>query len=75
MVKAETGGEQSDEQFVLDLLGATGVLVVHGSGFGTDSRENYFRMVYLASEEILDKAFSQIENFIAAKSRSATPEQ
>ncbi|HET8677896.1 MAG TPA: aminotransferase class I/II-fold pyridoxal phosphate-dependent enzyme [Blastocatellia bacterium] len=75
MVKAEKAGEQSDEQFVLDLLEATGVLVVHGSGFGADSRDNYFRMVYLAGEETLDTAFSRIEAFIASKSRSATLEQ
>ena len=75
MMKADAGGEQSDERFVLDLLEATGVLVVHGSGFGADSRENYFRMVYLAGEEMLSTAFSRIENFITAKSRSATPEQ
>ena len=75
MVKAEKAGEHSDEQFVLDLLEATGVLVVHGSGFGADSRDNYFRMVYLAGEETLDTAFSRIEEFIASKSRSATLEQ
>jgi aspartate/methionine/tyrosine aminotransferase len=75
MVKADKSGEQSDERFVLDLLEATGVLVVHGSGFGADERENYFRMVYLAGEDTLSTAFSRIEEFLAAKSRSATLEQ
>jgi alanine-synthesizing transaminase len=75
MVKADKTGEQSDERFVLDLLEATGVLVVHGSGFGADERENYFRLVYLADEDTLNTAFTRIEEFLAAKSRSATPEQ
>jgi len=74
MVKAEKTTEQPDELFVLDLLEATGVLVVHGSGFGADPRENYFRLVYLANEDTLNTAFHRIADFIAAKSRSATPD-
>ena len=51
----------SAEQFVLDLLEASNVLVVHGSGFGSDPRAGNFRMVYLAGEDLLGSAFDAIE--------------
>lgn len=61
MIKVEDMGDRLDEQFVLDLLEASNVLVVHGSGFGSDPRAGYFRMVYLAGEELLGTAFDAIE--------------
>lgn len=64
MVKVEKLGERTDEQFVLDMLEASGVLVVHGSGFGCDSRAGYFRLVYLANEELLNSALTRIRAFI-----------
>ena len=67
MAKVENLGPLSDEQFVLEMLQGTGVLVVHGSGFGCDSRSGYFRVVYLADEEILNSALSAIGKFIASR--------
>jgi len=61
MIKVDDMGDRLDEQFVLDLLEASNVLVVHGSGFGSDPRAGYFRMVYLAGEELLGTAFDAIE--------------
>jgi len=61
MIKVEAMGDRLDEQFVLDLLEKSNVLVVHGSGFGSDPRAGYFRMVYLAGEELLGSAFDAIE--------------
>ena len=61
MVKTENLGGRTDEQFALDLLEASGVLVVHGSGFGCDPADGYFRLVYLADEKTLDAAFDGIE--------------
>jgi alanine-synthesizing transaminase len=61
MIKVEDMGDRLDEQFVLDLLEKSNVLVVHGSGFGSDPRAGYFRMVYLAGEELLGSAFDAIE--------------
>lgn len=56
---------RTDERLVLDLLEETGVLVVHGSGFGTDpSKHCYFRLVYLAGEEVLDIVFEKIGGFL-----------
>lgn len=61
MIKIADMGDRDDERFVLDLLEASNVLVVHGSGFGSDPRAGYFRMVYLAGEELLGSAFDAIE--------------
>jgi len=61
MVHVEDMGGRSDEQFVLDLLETSNVLVVHGSGFGCDPQDGYFRLVYLADERLLGSAFDGIE--------------
>ncbi|HEX3248472.1 MAG TPA: aminotransferase class I/II-fold pyridoxal phosphate-dependent enzyme [Pyrinomonadaceae bacterium] len=61
MVHVDDMGDRADEQFVLDLLEASNVLVVHGSGFGCDPKDGYFRLVYLADEQLLGKAFDGIE--------------
>lgn len=67
MVKVLDTGGRTDEQFVLDLLQETGVLVVHGSGFGCDPRGGFFRVVYLAGEDSLDYAFSSVRRFLEAR--------
>jgi aspartate/methionine/tyrosine aminotransferase len=66
MIKAEKLGGRTDEEFVLDLLKETGVLLVHGSGFGMDPQQGYFRMVYLADETTLGEVFSRIDQFLAS---------
>jgi aspartate/methionine/tyrosine aminotransferase len=65
MIKAEKLGGRTDEQFVLDLLEETGVLVVHGSGFGVNPQQGYFRMVYLADEPTLGEVFDRIDRFMS----------
>lgn len=67
MVKTEHLGGRTDEQFTLDLLEESGVLVVHGSGFGCDPADGYFRIVYLAEEETLAAAFDGIEQAMQTK--------
>ena len=57
---------ESDEDFVKDLLRATGVVVVHGSGFGQVPGTKHFRVVFLPPEEILTKAFERLGNFFAS---------
>ena len=69
MIKVKDTNNQTDEQFVLDLLEETSVLVVHGSGFGCDASAGYFRLVYLANEETLDVAFEAIGRFMARSRR------
>jgi aspartate/methionine/tyrosine aminotransferase len=60
MVHVADMGGRTDEQFVLDLLETSNVLVVHGSGFGCDEKDGYFRLVYLADERLLSSAFDGI---------------
>ena len=64
MLRAEDPLRRTDERFVLDLLEETGVLVVHGSGFGTDPAEGFFRLVYLADESTLGHVFDEIRRFM-----------
>lgn len=54
---------KSDLEFVIELLNSTGVLTVHGSGFG-GLGTNHFRIVYLPQEEILEKSLDKIEVFM-----------
>ena len=62
------GRWKDDQQFVIDLLNKTGVLTVHGSGFGATYGAGHFRIVYLAPEEILEKAMDKIEDFVSKAS-------
>jgi aspartate/methionine/tyrosine aminotransferase len=55
---------KNDQQFVIDLLNNTGVLTVHGSGFGTAYGSGHFRVVYLAPEDILETAMYKLERFL-----------
>jgi aspartate/methionine/tyrosine aminotransferase len=50
--------------FVLELLNNTGVLTVHGSGFGSEFGAGHFRIVYLANEQVLEDAMDRLERFI-----------
>lgn len=70
IVRADTPTWLPDERFVLRLLEGTGVLVVPGSGFGCDSRDGYFRMVYLADKATLSRAFDEIRRFMTATQQS-----
>jgi len=67
MAKVENVEPLTDEQYVLEMLAATGVLVVHGSGFGCDPRSGYFRLVYLANEAVLRSALSKIQQFLNSR--------
>jgi len=67
MVHVADMGGRTDEQFVLDLLEASNVLVVHGSGFGCDPEAGYFRLVYLADEALLGSALDGIESSLHAR--------
>ena len=55
---------KNDKEFVLNLLQEEKVLVVHGSGFSPERGEGHIRIVYLADEDTLNKAFDKIERFL-----------
>jgi aspartate/methionine/tyrosine aminotransferase len=63
--KINTGTRWRDDQhFVIDLLNNTGVLTVHGSGFGSTYGSGHFRIVYLPPEQMLEKAMDRLERFL-----------
>ena len=53
----------SDEHFAKELIKATGVVVVHGSGFGQVPGTQHFRVVFLPPEDILKRAYASIADF------------
>ena len=57
---------KSDMEFVIEMLNSTGVLTVHGSGFGING-SNHFRIVYLPQENVLEEAMDKIELFLKKK--------
>ncbi len=54
---------RTDEDYVLALLRATGVLCVYGSGFGMPAEEGYMRVVFLASPGELREIYALIAGF------------
>jgi alanine-synthesizing transaminase len=63
MPKVELPPGVTDEQFIVGLLRATGVLCVYGSGFGTRPEDGFFRVVFLASPDELAGIFRDIEGY------------
>ena len=54
---------KDDKDFVLNLLNKTGILTVHGSGFGELGR-GHFRIVYLPKEPVLQEAMDKLRDFV-----------
>jgi alanine-synthesizing transaminase len=54
---------KDDKDFVLNLLDKTGILTVHGSGFGELGR-GHFRIVYLPNEQVLKEAMDKLGDFV-----------
>jgi alanine-synthesizing transaminase len=54
---------KTDTDFVVELVHATGVLCVNGSGFGMDPADGYFRMVTLAPPSQLNEIWDLIGEF------------
>ena len=65
MPKVELPPGRTDAEFVLGLLRSTGILCVHGSGFGTNPANGFFRIVFLATPTELAEYFDAIEAFTA----------
>jgi alanine-synthesizing transaminase len=55
----------TDEEFVLGLLRATGILCVYGSGFGMPAGQGFFRIVFLASPDELGAIYDDLAAFTA----------
>jgi alanine-synthesizing transaminase len=54
---------KTDEDYVLALLRATGVLCVYGSGFGMPPAEGFLRIVFLASPDELGDIYDAMAAF------------
>ncbi len=63
---------RTDEDYVLALLRATGILCVHGSGFGVDPDQGSFRIVFLADPRELASIYADIGAFTGEYLRSAS---
>lgn len=60
----------TDQDFVLGLLRAKGVLVVYGSGFGASPEDGGFRIVFLASPEELNSIYDDIADYAREYARA-----
>ena len=58
---------ENDMAFVRDLLENTGIVFVHGSGFGTEYGSRHFRGVFLPPIETLEKSFDRLDDFMTKK--------
>ncbi len=54
---------RTDEEFVIELVRKTGILCVHGSGFGMAPEAGFFRVVFLASPSELSDIYAEIGAF------------
>jgi aspartate/methionine/tyrosine aminotransferase len=54
---------KTDEDYVLALLRATGVLAVYGSGFGMPATDGFLRIVFLASPAELKEIYALMADF------------
>ncbi|MCA9322712.1 MAG: aminotransferase class I/II-fold pyridoxal phosphate-dependent enzyme, partial [Planctomycetes bacterium] len=60
----------TEEAFIADLVRETGVVVVHGGGFGQRPGTAHFRIVFLPPEDVLEKAYAKIGAFVMERRRS-----
>ncbi len=63
--RIETPGVD-DKEWVTKLIHETGVVVVHGSGFGQKPGTAHFRIVFLPQEEVLEQAYEAIRVFMTS---------
>jgi alanine-synthesizing transaminase len=54
---------RTDQDYVIALLRATGVLCVYGSGFGMEPGDGYFRVVFLAAPDELREIYGLMAAF------------
>lgn len=57
--------DKSDFDFVSGLIRETGVVVVHGSGFGQVPGTHHFRAVFLPQEDVLRRSYEKIGQYFA----------
>lgn len=65
MPRVDLPAGKTDEDYVLALLRATGILCVYGSGFGLPAEQGFFRVVFLAQPDVLGTIYDDIATFTA----------
>jgi alanine-synthesizing transaminase len=63
MPRVELPPGRTDEDYVLGLLRATGVLCVYGSGFGMPAADGFLRVVFLAAPADLSEVYDAMAGF------------
>jgi aspartate/methionine/tyrosine aminotransferase len=58
---------KTDEEFCIDVGKNTGLVLAYGSGFDPVYGKDHFRSVILPPVELMEKAFSSLEDFIKKK--------
>jgi alanine-synthesizing transaminase len=58
---------ENDMAFVSDLLEHTGIVFVHGSGFGITYGSGHFRGVFLPPIDVLKKSFDRLDSYMTKK--------
>jgi len=56
--------DEPDKDFVIKLIKETGVVAVHGGGFGELPKTPHMRIVFLPPENILNEAYDRLEKFM-----------
>ena len=63
MPKVDLPPGRTDEEYVVELLRATGILCVYGSGFGLPADQGFLRVVFLASPDELASIYGDMKTF------------
>ncbi|KAJ2383898.1 alanine transaminase [Coemansia sp. RSA 2611] len=63
VAEAEARGQQADAAYCMQMLEATGISVVPGSGFGQEPGTFHFRSTFLPPEELFDEFIDGFRNF------------
>ncbi|MDI6826541.1 MAG: aminotransferase class I/II-fold pyridoxal phosphate-dependent enzyme [Candidatus Aenigmarchaeota archaeon] len=68
--RVDLGGKwKDDKEFCLDVLENTGLVIPYGSGFDPIYGKDHFRSVILPPIEMMEEAFSKLEEFMRKKLR------
>ena len=60
-------GVEDDERFVADLMRATGIVCVHGTGFGQREGTSHLRFVLLPPPDVITRAVDRLKGFLQAR--------
>lgn len=62
-------GDQDDMEWVKQVIYETGVVIVHGSGFGQKPSTKHVRVVFLPPDDVLETSYQKLADFMAQRTR------